>query len=93
MVGIGHGYKASGIWKSILSVKDDFVPLVHCRAHNGRRIRFWNDEWCGQTVLYHQFPNLFMLDKRQNAFVIYNFSYSEGGSCLGFVLWKESFGM
>ena len=33
----GHGYKASGIWKSILSVKDYFVPLVRYRAHNGRK--------------------------------------------------------
>ena len=60
--------------------------LVCYRAHNGRRIRFSNDESCGQTALYHQFPNVFMLVKRQNVFTIDNFSYHGGG-----IVWDFSF--
>ena len=40
----------------------------------------------GQMVLYLQFPNVFMLVKRQNVFTIDNFSYHGGG-----IVWDFSF--
>lgn len=38
-------YKASGIWKSVLSFKGDFDRWIRYRIHDGKRIRSWHDEW------------------------------------------------
>ena len=69
---------ASGFWKSILSVKEDFIRQIHYRVHDGHRISFWHDEWCGKNVLYSIFPNLYLLDRRQKAFVAENFQLLGG---------------
>ena len=68
----GKDFKASGMWKSILSIKDDFEPWICFRVHDGKRDRFLHDEWCGQNVLSHNshlFPNLYFLDRRPQEFV------------------------
>ena len=64
-----QAYTVSGLWKSILSVKDDFQKWSRFRVHNGQRVSFWHDEWCGQSVLCDQFSNLYSLDLRQQAVV------------------------
>lgn len=39
----GRDYKASGIWRSIPSVKGVFDQWVRYKAHDGQRIKFWLD--------------------------------------------------
>lgn len=76
--------EVSDFWKSIISVKVDFSHWFHYRVHGGCRISFWHDEWCGQLVL-HQFPNLYSLDGRQQAFVAENVCF------VGGAVWDFSF--
>eukprot|EP00268_Persea_americana_P010076 TRINITY_DN14058_c1_g1_i2.p1 TRINITY_DN14058_c1_g1~~TRINITY_DN14058_c1_g1_i2.p1 ORF type:complete len:132 (-),score=16.27 TRINITY_DN14058_c1_g1_i2:80-475(-) len=71
---------------SLLRIQDDFAYWICYKVHNGHRVKFWHDEWCGQFVFKTQFPNLFLVDRRQEAFVAKNFSGSGGG-----VIWKFSF--
>lgn len=60
-------YKASGMWKSILSVKDEFYNCVWFRAHNGQKFVVWNKLLCGDSILKEQFPGLYLLNRRQEA--------------------------
>lgn len=53
-------YNASGLWKSILSVKSEFDERICYRVHNGRRVKFWHDEWHGHQALHSLFPNLYL---------------------------------
>lgn len=36
-------YKVSGLWTSVLPVKDDFVKQIQYTVHDGQRVRFWHD--------------------------------------------------
>ena len=79
-------FKASRFWKSILSVKDDFFPWIRYRVRDGHRVRFWHDEWCGQSAFLTLFPNLYLLDRRQQAVVADNFLITSGQ-----VVWDFNF--
>lgn len=48
------------MWKSLLSVKDDFDKCNRYRAHNGQRIGFWNKQWHGNSTLKELFPGLYL---------------------------------
>eukprot|EP00268_Persea_americana_P068005 TRINITY_DN9424_c0_g7_i1.p1 TRINITY_DN9424_c0_g7~~TRINITY_DN9424_c0_g7_i1.p1 ORF type:complete len:116 (-),score=30.54 TRINITY_DN9424_c0_g7_i1:1365-1712(-) len=74
------------IFGSLISVKVDFSHWFHYKVHGGCQISFWHDEWCGQLVLHHQFPNLYLLDGRQQAFVAENVCFVGGGA-----VWDFSF--
>ena len=56
-------------------MKGVFYQCVRYRAHDGQGIKFWHDEWCGQQVLSQQFPNLYLLDRRQLAFIADQFEF------------------
>lgn len=43
--------KASGFWKSIISIKNDLDQWIRYRVHDGHRISFCHDQWCGQPNL------------------------------------------
>lgn len=79
-------FKASGFWKSIISVKDAFFPWIRFRVHDGRRVLFWHDEWCGQSTFITLFPNIYLLDRRQQAVVADNFLITGGQ-----VVWDFNF--
>lgn len=64
-------FKTSGFWNSLIYVKDD-VPWIRFRVHDGCRVRFWRDKWCIQSVLLNLFPNLYLLERRQQAFFAEN---------------------
>ena len=36
---------------------------------NGRRVRFWEDTWCGQEPLCSSFPSLFAIAASKDAWV------------------------
>ena len=50
-----------GLWKEIRKewpfMKDKFAFSVG----NGRRVRFWEDRWCGDKALSISFPSLYAL--------------------------------
>ena len=52
----------------------EFAHWIRYRVHDGLRVKFWQNEWFGQLVFANQFPNLFLLDHRQQGFVADNFS-------------------
>ena len=51
-------YKASPIWKGILSVKDNFMMNITYRMGMGEKILLWKDNWIGDRPLANHFPNL-----------------------------------
>ena len=77
---------ASGLWKSILSVKSEFDERIRYRVHNGRRVKFWHDVWCGQQALHSLFPNIYLLERRHHAMVADYYHYV-GGS----IVWDFRF--
>lgn len=50
-------YRASGLWKSILSVKMDFNKCIRFRVNNGQQVKFCDDLGCGGSSLKDQFCN------------------------------------
>lgn len=56
-------YRALGMWKSILSMMIDFDKCIRYQAHSRKKINFWNEAWCGITMLKQQFPALHLVDR------------------------------
>ena len=50
-----------GLWKAIWNGWKEFNNRVVFRVGNGRRVRFWNDRWCGEDPLAVAFPELFLI--------------------------------
>ena len=73
-------------WKSILSVKDDFFPCIRFRVRDECRVRFRHDEWRGQSSFLTLFPNLYLLDRSQQAVVADNLLITGGQ-----VVWDFNF--
>lgn len=67
-----------GLWKSILFVKAEFRQWIGYRVHDGKGIKFWHDEWCGQSTLKNQFPAVFLLDKNPQAFIADFYQFVSG---------------
>ena len=78
-------YNASGLRKSVLSVKVEFDQRIRYRAHDGHRVKLYN-AWCGQQVLNSLFPNIVCLDRGQHVMVA-DFCFSTGGT----IVWDFSF--
>ena len=91
---MGHDYKAYGIWKSVLSVKDDFDPVVHFRAYNGRRVRFWFDECVVKRCKTINFLAFFFRLDQNNMLLRWIIFPVLGEVLFGIFLFpKESFGL
>lgn len=67
-------YRASGIWKCILSVKFELDKWICYRAHNWQNISFWNDVWCGLLSLKQWFVALYLLDRRPSVVIVENYN-------------------
>ncbi|GJY55910.1 RNA-directed DNA polymerase, eukaryota [Tanacetum coccineum] len=55
----------SSIVKEVNVLKNQGIDfLSHCKIKigNGRSMRFWKDEWIGDSCLCHKFPRLFALE-------------------------------
>ena len=48
-----------GSWKSIRKGWGFFKSRTRFEVGKGRRIKFWQDEWCGDVPLKDSFPSLF----------------------------------
>ena len=66
---VREGYEV-GFWKEIRKewpfMKDKFAFSVG----NGRRVRFWEDRWCGDKALSISFPSLYALATSKEVWVV-----------------------
>lgn len=62
--------QVSGLWKFVLSVKDDFHQWIRHRAQDGKRVSFSYDKCCGQMALCDQFSTLFLWIIRDNRLLL-----------------------
>ena len=77
---IRGGY-GTGLWKDIRKEWFTFSQNSIASLGNGRRLGFWKDPWCNETVLCNEFPNLFNLAVHKDARVVdvWDSSREEGG--------------
>ena len=75
-----RGVYDTGLWKDIRKEWLTFSQNT-ISSGNGRRLGFWKDSWCGETVLCNAFPTLFNLAAHKDARVadVWDSSREEGG--------------
>ena len=65
----GRGAHGVGLWKDIRKelalLKDNSSYVVG----NGRRVRFWEDIWCGSEPLCRTYPTLYSMAASKRAVV------------------------
>ncbi|XP_059626918.1 uncharacterized protein LOC132269677 [Cornus florida] len=57
---------------------DDFCKHVRFRIRDGRRIRFWEDLWCGDLPLALAFPRLYRIASHKQALVVDCYNLDNG---------------
>ena len=77
---IRGGY-GTGLWKDIRKEWLTFSQNTISSLGNGRRLGFWKDPWCNETVLCNEFPTFFNLADHKDARVVdvWDSSREEGG--------------
>ena len=77
---IRGGY-GTGLWKDIRKEWLTFSQNTTSSLGNGRRLGFWKDPWCGETMLCNVFPTLFNLAVHKDARVadVWDSSREDGG--------------
>jgi hypothetical protein len=65
----GRGPYGVSVWKFIRKGWDAFS--LHCSflVGDGRKVKFWNDCWCGDMALKEAFPELFVISQDKDASV------------------------
>ncbi|RVW42821.1 hypothetical protein CK203_079929 [Vitis vinifera] len=58
-----------GLWKGIRMDWELVGRQIYFCVGNGRRVRFWKDRWCGDSLLCESFPSLFALSAEKEAWV------------------------
>ncbi|KAK1283787.1 hypothetical protein QJS10_CPB21g01443 [Acorus calamus] len=72
------------IWNGILSATACFVEAFGWDVGNGRAIRFWHDQWVGDTPLKSKFPEIFTIAADKDGLVEQFWTLdSEGGWVIG----------
>ncbi|RVW35996.1 putative ribonuclease H protein [Vitis vinifera] len=64
-----NGTFGVGVWKEIMKEKDWCWENMAFIMGNGTRISFWNDLWCGCSVLSQRFPHLYGMAAHRNGTV------------------------
>ncbi|KAK1300345.1 hypothetical protein QJS10_CPB13g01076 [Acorus calamus] len=76
--------RPSKIWNGILSATACFMEAVGWDVGNGRAIRFWHDQWVGDTPLKSKFPEIFTIAADKDGLVEQFWTLdSEGGWVIG----------
>ncbi|RVW71359.1 putative ribonuclease H protein [Vitis vinifera] len=68
-----------GLWKAIRRGWEAVGNNLAYVVGNGRRIRFWEDKWCGDDKLCSLFPSLYAISLDKEAWVADVWSHSGGG--------------
>lgn len=61
-------------WRGIMKFISLFRECVAFEVGDGRRVKFWEDAWCGEQSLKHDFPDLVNLAVDPSAMVAENMS-------------------
>uniref|UniRef100_A0A452YDR5 Reverse transcriptase zinc-binding domain-containing protein n=1 Tax=Aegilops tauschii subsp. strangulata TaxID=200361 RepID=A0A452YDR5_AEGTS len=59
----------SPFWKGLMRVKSTFFHRTKFIVGNGTITRFWEDTWLGETPLAIQYPSLYNIVQRRDAYV------------------------
>ena len=59
----------SPFWKGLMRVKSAFFNRTKFIIGNGANTRFWEDIWLGETPLALQYPSLYSIVQRRDAYV------------------------
>lgn len=70
-------YRASGIWKSVLSALEAFASSIRFCAFAGDRVRFWTDILCDSSSFRDRFP-LYTIATNPHSTVFENYVYQGG---------------
>ena len=70
-----------GVWKDIRREAQQLKQDCNFILGNGRRIRFWEDRWCGSETLHELFTTLYALADSKGATLeeVWDSSRREGG--------------
>ncbi|RVW96810.1 hypothetical protein CK203_026027 [Vitis vinifera] len=75
-------WKSLTLWKRQFLSKGGRITLIRdTLSRDGRRVRFWEDRWCGDEALSLSFPSLYALVTSKEAWVVevWDASGEEGG--------------
>ena len=75
-----------GMWKSLRSWSVLVSNHLSFVVGDGKRIKFWKDSWCGDTLLFDAYPSLFTIACAKSAWVGEVWSAEMGGGC-----WNHTF--
>lgn len=64
-----RGRHGCGIWKSIISRRDEFWKFLRFKIWSGENIKFWMDIWVGESSFKDLFPQVFQLARDLQAMV------------------------
>ena len=56
-----------GLWKNISQGWLSFSRHILYDIGDGSRVKFWQDQWCGETSLVVRYPNLFRFCRNKDA--------------------------
>ena len=62
-----RGSYGVGLWKSIAKETDQLKKDCVFKLGDGRKIRFWEDTWCGRQPLCEAFPDLYSIADSKEA--------------------------
>ncbi|WMV19468.1 hypothetical protein MTR67_012853 [Solanum verrucosum] len=57
----------TSLWRSIRNLWHGFYAKTECNVNNGRKIRFWEDNWLGNGSLKRLFPDIHHLNQQQES--------------------------
>lgn len=63
------GLHSMSLWKAIMHGFDAFVKETRFKVGEGGKVKFWEDNWCGEGPLRTVFPHLFAIASNKEAWV------------------------
>ena len=67
-----------GFWKDIRKEGALLQNRVGFSVGNGRRVKFWKDNWCGNSTLCNSFPSLYAFASYKEAWIEEMWDHSGG---------------
>ena len=65
-----NGPYGVGLWENISQGWPSFSRHILCDIGDGSRVKFWQDQWCGETSLAVRYPDLFRFCRNKDANVV-----------------------
>ena len=81
-----NGPYGVGLWKYISQVWSSFSSHILFDIGDGSRVKFWHDQWCGESSLAVRYPALFRFCRNKEASVAELILFANG-----VLFWDVSF--